>query len=80
MLKVKPFANALAGVTAIFYLVCALLFAVVPDLFRGIAQTWFHGYDLSVIPPAPITFWGMVVGLITVVVVTWVFGYARLGV
>lgn len=75
MLKEQPFANALAGITAALYLVCAFLFAVAPDLFRGLAQTWFHGYDLSSIPPAPVTFGGVLVGLVTVVAVTWGFGY-----
>lgn len=75
MLKEVPFANALAGVTAILYLVCAFLFALAPDLFRGIAQNWFHGYDLSTIPVAPVTIGGVLVGLITVTVVTWIFGY-----
>lgn len=75
MLKEMPFANALAGVTGGLYLVCALLFAVAPDLFREIARTWFHGYDLSVIPPVSIAFGGILTGLITVVAITWVFGY-----
>lgn len=75
MLKEIPFANALAGITAVLYLVCAVLFALVPDLLRLIAQTWFHGYDLSSIPAAPVTLGGVFVGLTTVTAVTWVFGY-----
>ena len=76
MLKEMPFANALAAVMGVVYIVCRLLVGIAPDLFRSIAQTWFHGYDLSAIPPAPMTFGGFVVGLITSVGAAWIFGYA----
>lgn len=75
MLKEVPFANALAVVMGVVYIVCRLLVGIAPDLFRSIAQSWFHGYDLSTIPVAPLTFGGFLVGLITAVVATWIFGY-----
>ncbi|MBI5465547.1 hypothetical protein HY946_02965, partial [Candidatus Gottesmanbacteria bacterium] len=50
MLKEIPFANALAVVMGVFYIVCRLLVGIAPDLLRSIAQSWFQGYDLSAIP------------------------------
>lgn len=75
MLKEVPLANALAAVMGVFYVVCRLLVGIAPDLFRSIAQSWFHGYDLSAIPAGSTTFNGFLFGLITAVLATWVFGY-----
>ena len=75
MLKEVPFANALAGVMGVFYIVCRLLVGIAPDLFRSITQSWFHGYDLSAIPAGSTTFGGFLLGLITAVLAIWVFGY-----
>ena len=75
MLKITPFANALAVVMGVLYIVCRLLVGIAPDLFRSIAQSWFHGYDLSAIPAGSTTFGGFLLGLITAVLATWLFGY-----
>ena len=40
-------ANAMAVTVAFIAVVCALAIILAPDLSLGIAQSWFHGMDLS---------------------------------
>lgn len=74
MLKAKPFANALAITMAVVYVICALAVAVLPNLFRTVAASWFHGIDLE-------TIWtggprgNFLLGLVSAVVFSWLFGY-----
>lgn len=75
MLKEVPFANAMGVVMGVFYIVCAALVALAPEFFRGIADSWVHGYDLSAIPVGGVTFGGFLWGLITAVVISWLFAY-----
>lgn len=75
MLKTGTFANALALAMGVFYVLCALLSAVAPDLFRSIGQAWIHSYNLSAIPADSLTASGFVWGLVTSVVTAWIFGY-----
>lgn len=75
MLKETPFANALAVVTGGLFVVCRLLAVVAPDLLRNLGQTWFHSYDLSVLPVASLGLGDFVFGLITIVALGWIVGY-----
>ncbi len=40
MLKSIPFANAVTVIMAVFYIVCALLSFITPDLVLGIGNSW----------------------------------------
>ena len=40
-------ANAMAMTVGFVAVVCAVAIIVAPDLSLGIAQSWFHGVDLS---------------------------------
>jgi len=69
-------ANALAIVGAVLYIVCVLLVASAPMFYRGVAQTWMHGFNLSTLPIMPMTMGGSVYGVVTFTVVAWLAGYA----
>lgn len=72
------FGHASAVVVAVFYVGCALLVAVLPDLFRAISQSWFHGIDIGSIWTGS-SRGNFVLGLVSAVVLGWVsgWGFAR---
>ena len=77
-MKAAPFATALAAITAVVYVLCALLALAAPGLFLALFETWVHGLDLARIAPdgmlvTPLRF---IVGLVTVTLAAWVFGWA----
>lgn len=73
-LNEQAFANASAVLTAIVYVVCAILVAAFPGVFKIVGQSWFHGVDLGLI-------WtgsprgNFIVGFITAVIGTWLAGW-----
>lgn len=74
-LNEKALANTSALLVGIVYIVCAFLVAVFPDLFRVIAESWFHGIDLGEIwTGAPRG--NFIVGLITAASGSWLTGWA----
>ena len=75
-MKEVPFANALAIVSDAVSLVCALLVWVARDFVFGLASGWVHGTDLAALPVATPTLSGVLVGLVTLTVVSWVVGYS----
>lgn len=75
-LQEKASANGLAVVSATYYIVCALLVFVAPELYKNIAVSWMHGADLSQIwrstpPDIGVMLWGF----ITFTAASWVSGY-----
>lgn len=72
-MKELAFANALAAITAIVYVVCSLLVVVFPGFFKLVSQSWFHGIDIGLI-------WtgsprgNFLVGFVTAVVGMWLAG------
>lgn len=73
-LNEKALANASAVLVAIVYVVCALFVAVLPDLSRAVAGSWFHGIDLeSIWTGTPRG--NFVLGLATAVVLSWLAGW-----
>ncbi|OGH21555.1 MAG: hypothetical protein A2958_02390 [Candidatus Levybacteria bacterium RIFCSPLOWO2_01_FULL_38_13] len=79
MLKPVAFAHAVTIVTAVFYLLCALLVYSAPDLIFGITQSWFHGLNIEAARTAfPLSIERILWGLITISVVTWVTTYATI--
>lgn len=77
-MKNKPYAaaNALATTVAAIYIICALAIVFLPDLSMIVAQSWFHGLDLSKISSQNVTLSSFVLGLVTATIGAWLVGYA----
>lgn len=76
MLNSKAFAQAVAVVTGIVFVVCRLLTALVPQFVFTIGQSWFHTINLSsVVAGTSMTFSMFIVGLVSSVVLSWLVGY-----
>ena len=76
MLRELAFANALAVLTGLFYLVFILLGVVAPGSFKFLYNAQFFGADVASLLPRRITAGGVVATLATLVVTGWIFGYA----
>lgn len=77
-LNERALADASAVLIAIVYVVCALFVAVLPDLSRVVAGSWFHGIDLdSVWTGTPRG--NFVLGFVSAVGLSWlaVWAFAR---
>ncbi len=68
-------AKATAVTVGAIYIVCALSVVLLPDLAMTIAQSWFHGLDLSKISVFNVTLGSFVLGLITSTAGGWLIGY-----
>ena len=74
-MKQQAFANALAAVTGIVYVVCSLSVALFPGFSKVVGQSWFHGMDIDLI-------WtgsprgNFLLGFITAVIGMWLVGWA----
>ena len=75
MLKESALANALAIVTAGFYLVLFLIGLVSPALFRAVFNAQFLGANVASLLPQ-MSFGTFIVTLVMLVVSAWLFGYA----
>jgi len=67
-------ANALAVASGIFYLGCYLVALLFPGLLVLVAKSWMHSVEISqrAVVLTPNSF---VVGLVSILVVAWLFGY-----
>lgn len=74
-LKPIVVSNALAIVSGILYLACALLFAVAPQAMLNLANNLFHGLDITQIAKTSMTFGGVLAGLIQAIVYAWIAGW-----
>ncbi len=69
-------ANAMAVTVAFIAVVCALAIILAPDLSLGIAQSWFHGIDLSKVRTVVSPSLGSILyGWITATIGGWLVGY-----
>ena len=71
----KATANAASVTVAIVYIVCRIGIALFPDLAMSIAQSWFHGIQLTQISELNLTLSSFVLGLATSTIGTWLVGY-----
>lgn len=77
MFKSASFANAATIVTAVFYIICAILSYAVPDLLINIANSWVHSLSLTTLKATqPMALSSLIFGLVTISVVTWVTMYS----
>ena len=67
--------NALAVTTAIIYVVCRVLVGLFPDVSFAIAESWFHGIEISKLGAWNLTMSAFVIGLISSTITAWVVGY-----
>ena len=74
-MKEQAFANAFAVTIAAVYVICAGWVVVSRSSFMGLAGSWIHGVDMKALPYTAPTAAGLVFGLITAVVASWVAGY-----
>ena len=74
-MKEQAFANAFAVTIAAVYAICAGWVVVSRDSFMGLTGNWIHGVDMKALPYTAPTAAGLVFGLITAVVASWVAGY-----
>ncbi len=72
MIKVLPFANALAVVFAVFHTLGALLAMAAPGLFASLVQSWFL-LDLSQVAVV-LTLPLFLLGVVTAAIAGWLIG------
>ena len=69
----KALSNGFAVLGAASYLFCYAVAAVLPGLYKAVAQSWFHMIDLSgAWKSAPS---GFVLGLVSFTIVSWISGW-----
>lgn len=79
MLNAKAFAHAATAVTAVFYIACLLLSSFAPDLIFAISKSWMHSINIeSLRTTATISLETVLLGLISISVLTWITTYATI--
>lgn len=69
-------ANAMAVTVAFIAVVCALAIMLAPEVSMSVAQSWFHGIDLSIVRTAVNPSLGtLLYGWVTATIGGWVVGY-----
>ena len=69
-------ANAMAVTVASIALVCAIAFTLAPEISMSVAQSWFHGMDLSTVRTTVNPSLGsLLYGWVTATIGGWVVGY-----
>lgn len=76
-MRYKPIviANSLAITTAIIYVICQVLVGLFPDLSFTIAQSWFHGIELSKLGSWNLTTSSFILGIVSSTITAWIIGY-----
>lgn len=75
-MKEVPFANSLTAVIAVLYVVCRALVIVVPGFLVSLLQSWVHTIDVSSLASRPSGAGEFIFGLVSLLIITWVFAYA----
>jgi len=68
-------ANALAVTSAILYVFCRTAVSLFPNLSISIAQSWFHGLEISQVSGWSLSLNSFIMGLITITGAAWLTGY-----
>lgn len=76
MINTMAAANAVAVVTGASYVICRVLVWVAPGWLFAIAQSWFHTFAISAESAGVSTSGSFLLGLISSMVVVWLFTYA----
>jgi hypothetical protein len=76
MLSEFAFANSLAILTGLLYIVFVILLLLAPNLFKFLFNTQFLGADVASLFPRRLSAGSFAGTLVTLVVSGWIFGYA----
>lgn len=68
-------ANATAVTTAVVFVVCRVGIGLFPDLSFTLAQSWFHGIELTKLGSWNLTTESFVLGLVSATIGAWLVGY-----
>ena len=68
-------ANATAATGAILYIFCRIAVSLFPVLSMSIAQSWFHGLEISQLSGWSLSMGSFVLGLISITIAAWLTGY-----
>ena len=68
-------ANALAVTSAILYVFCRIAVSLFPNLSMPIAQSWFHGLEISRVTGWSLSMGSFVLGLISITIAAWLTGF-----
>lgn len=68
-------ANAFAFAALIFFVACRVLVSLSPDLMFSVAQSWFHGIELSKLNTWNLSTETFLIGLISSAATAWIFGF-----
>lgn len=68
-------ANTVAATTAIVYVACRVLVGLFPDASFAVAQSWFHGIELSKLDSWNLTMPAFILGLVSLTITGWLTGY-----
>lgn len=68
-------ANSLALTTAVLWVLCTIIVAVLPDFSLAVTEWWMHGLDVSVMGTWSLNVANFVLGGFTLVISAWVSGY-----
>ena len=68
-------ANASAVTAAILYIVCRIAVSLLPNSAMTIAQSWFHGLEISKVSGWSLSMGSFVLGLITLTGAAWLTGF-----
>lgn len=68
-------ANAASTTTAVVYIVCRVLVGLFPDWSFIVAQSWFHGIELTKLSTWNLTMGNFILGLVTATIGAWLVSY-----
>ena len=74
-LNPRKTALSLALVFGIFYVVCAVLFAIAPSATLGLFNSLFHGIDINQIAKDSISFGETAIGFVITVIFALIVGW-----
>lgn len=64
-----------ASAIGILYIACVILYAIMPQQLITLVQFMFHGIDIAKISGSSMTFGGVVIGLIEVLILSYFVGW-----
>ncbi len=59
----------------VIYLACVILYLVMPQQLMALVQYMFHGIDILKISGSPMSFGGVIVGFIEVLILSYIVGW-----
>lgn len=65
---------ALATTSVILYIICAVLYWVIPETLVNYANYLFHGIDITLITNKSMTFGNTIIGLILIFISSYLIG------